>query len=82
MDIVSKYYVLHTIKECKDLFIAMINKARCEFQNAPIDKAGCLFLKKTDFSIYFPCKEDFENENYIIHTGKAYGSFPKVKDIA
>lgn len=65
------------IRFCKDLFLRMSHEAREQFQLAPIDEYGCLYLKKETYEVFFPDKDDFENGNYIKHFARPFGSIPQ-----
>lgn len=67
------------IVQCKNLFQSMLHDAREKFSYAPIDEQGCLYLRKKDLTVFFPSRKDFEEQNYIKHEARVFGSFPTFK---
>ena len=65
------------VVQCKNLFQSMMHKARKQFSYAPIDEYGSLYLRKTDLSVFFPDKNDFESKNYIRHEARPFGAVPE-----
>jgi len=54
-----------------------MHKARKQFSYAPINEYGSLYLRKTDLSVFFPDKNDFESKNYIRHEARPFGAVPE-----